>query len=53
MNSNRLGGLNSTALNDVKEIAGGVQVLVGFEVKVTGAAKPSAVGEAVYNYYTQ
>ena len=39
-------------LNDVKDTEGGVQVLVGFEVRVDGARKPSAVGEAVYNYYT-
>ena len=39
-------------LNDVKPIEGGTQVLVGFEVRVDGAAKPSAAGEAVYNYYT-
>jgi len=39
-------------LNDVREIEGGTQVLVGFEVRVEGEAKPSAVGEAVYNYYT-
>jgi acyl dehydratase len=38
-------------LNGVKEIEGGVQVLVGFEVGVDGAGKPSAVGEAVFNYY--
>jgi acyl dehydratase len=39
-------------LNDIKPIDGGAQVLVGFEVRVDGAAKPSAAGEAVYNYYT-
>jgi acyl dehydratase len=39
-------------LNDLKEITGGVQVLVGFEVRADGAAKPAAAGEAVYNYYT-
>jgi acyl dehydratase len=38
-------------LNGVKEIEGGVQVLVGFEVGVDGGGKPSAVGEAVFNYY--
>jgi acyl dehydratase len=38
-------------LNDVKEIEGGVQVLIGFEARVDGAAKPSAAGEAVFNYY--
>ena len=38
-------------LNDVRDTTGGVQVLVGFEVRVDGADKPSAVGEAVYNYY--
>jgi acyl dehydratase len=39
-------------LNDVKTVEGGVQVLVGFEVRVDGAAKPAAAGEAVFNYYT-
>ena len=39
-------------LNDLKAIEGGAQALIGFEVRVEGAAKPSAVGEAVYNYYT-
>ncbi|HXM55930.1 MAG TPA: MaoC family dehydratase [Candidatus Dormibacteraeota bacterium] len=39
-------------LNDVKDTTGGVQVLVGFEVRVDGAPKPAAAGEAVYNYYT-
>ena len=38
-------------LNDLKEVEGGVQVLVGFELAVDGASKPSAVGEAVFNYY--
>jgi acyl dehydratase len=41
----------SFTLNDVKEVEGGVQVLVGFEVRVEGASKPAAAGEAVYNYY--
>jgi acyl dehydratase len=39
-------------LNDIKSIEGGAQVLVGFDVRVEGAAKPSAAGEAVFNYYT-
>jgi acyl dehydratase len=39
------------ALNDLKPIEGGAQVVVGFEVRVEGAAKPAAVGEAVFNYY--
>jgi acyl dehydratase len=39
-------------LNDVKDTTGGVQLLVGFEVRVEGAPKPAAAGEAVYNYYT-
>jgi acyl dehydratase len=38
-------------LNDVKSVEGGVQVLVGFDVRVEGSPKPAAVGEAVYNYY--
>src|SRR2546423_10297282 len=38
-------------LNEVKEVEGGVQVLVGFEVGVDGGSKPAAVGEAVFNYY--
>jgi acyl dehydratase len=39
-------------LNDLKDVPGGAQMLVGFEVRVDGGAKPSAVGEAVFNYYT-
>jgi len=39
-------------LNDVREVTGGTQVLVGFEVRAEGQAKPSAVGEVVFNYYT-
>jgi len=39
-------------LADVKEIDQGYQVVVGFEVKSDGQPKPSAVGEAVYNYYS-
>jgi acyl dehydratase len=39
-------------LNGLKPIEGGSQVLIGFEVRVEGAAKPAAAGEAVYNYYT-
>jgi acyl dehydratase len=38
-------------LNELKEVEGGVQALVGFEVRVDGAAKPAAVGEAIFNYY--
>jgi acyl dehydratase len=38
-------------LNDVKPVEGGVQVLVGFDLRVEGAAKPAAAGEAVFNYY--
>jgi len=38
-------------LNDLKPVEGGVQVVIGFEVRVDGAPKPAAVGEAVYNYY--
>ena len=39
-------------LNDVKAVEGGIQVLVGFEIRAEGAQKPAAAGEAVYNYYT-
>jgi acyl dehydratase len=39
-------------LNGLKEVTGGTQLLVGFEVRVDGQDKPAAVGEAVYNYYT-
>jgi acyl dehydratase len=39
-------------LNGVKPIEGGSQVLVGFDIRVDGASKPSAAGEAVFNYYT-
>jgi acyl dehydratase len=38
-------------LDDLKPVEGGVQALIGFEVRVEGAPKPAAVGEAVYNYY--
>lgn len=38
-------------LNELKEIQGGVQVVVGFDVRVDGSSKPAAVGEAVYQYY--
>jgi acyl dehydratase len=38
-------------LNDLKTVEGGVQALVGFEVRVDGATKPAAAGEAVFNYY--
>ena len=38
-------------LNDLKDIEGGAQVLVGFEVHTDGGGKPAAAGEAVYNYY--
>src|ERR1051326_9202918 len=34
-------------LNDVKDVEGGAQMLVGFEITVDGAAKPAAAGEAV------
>ena len=36
---------------DVKTVEGGYQVTIGFEVAVSGASKPSAVGEVLYNYY--
>src|SRR5437660_8421782 len=39
-------------LNDVKQIEGGVRVLVGVEVGVDGACKRGAAGEAVFNYYS-
>jgi acyl dehydratase len=39
-------------LNGLKEIEGGTQVLVGFETRVDGQTKPSAAGEAVFNYYS-
>ena len=39
-------------LNGLKEVTGGTQLLVGFEVRVDGQDKPAAVGEVVYNYYT-
>jgi acyl dehydratase len=38
-------------INDVKPIGGGQQALIGFELAVVGAPKPSAVGEVIYNYY--
>ena len=33
-------------------VDGGHQVVIGFELSVVGAEKPSAVGEVVYNYYS-
>jgi acyl dehydratase len=41
----------SFTLNDLKDVEGGVQMLVGFEIRVEGAAKPAAAGEAVFNSY--
>jgi acyl dehydratase len=38
-------------LNELKEIEGGIQMLVGFEIRVEGAPKPAAAGEAVFNSY--
>ncbi len=38
-------------LNGLRDVEGGTQVLVGFEVRVDGASKPAAAGEAVFNYY--
>jgi hypothetical protein len=39
------------ALNEVKPVQGGHQLLIGFELAVVGADKPSAVGEVLYNFY--
>jgi acyl dehydratase len=41
----------SVKLNGVEEIEGGVQTLIGFEIRVEGKAKPSAVGEAIFRFY--
>jgi acyl dehydratase len=38
-------------LNGVEETDGGVQILVGFEIGVVGATKPSAAGEAIFRHY--
>src|SRR5437879_831003 len=38
-------------LNEVRDIDGGQQLLVGFEIGVEGGSKPAAAGEAVFNYY--
>lgn len=38
-------------INDVKPVDGGHQVLIGFELSVVGAEKPSAAGEVIYNFY--
>src|SRR2546429_9584853 len=44
-------GRGTFPLNDLKPVEGGVQVVVGFEVRADGGAKPAAAGEAVFNYY--
>lgn len=41
----------TAVVTDVTPITGGVQLVLGFTVSAVGAAKPSAVGDAVYNYY--
>ena len=38
-------------INDVTPIENGYQVAIGFELTVVAAAKPSAVGEILFNYY--
>jgi acyl dehydratase len=38
-------------INEVKPVQGGHQLLIGFELAVVGADKPSAVGEVLYNFY--
>jgi acyl dehydratase len=38
-------------INEVKPVEGGHQLLVGFELAVVGAEKPSAVGEVLFNFY--
>ena len=38
-------------INDVKPVEGGHQLVIGFELAVVGAEKPSAVGEVLYNFY--
>lgn len=42
-------------LNDVRRIAGGFQIIVGFTVLIANDvahdSKPCAAGEAIYNYY--
>ena len=43
--------VGSFTLNELKEIEGGIQMLVGFEIRVEGSAKPAAAGEAVFNSY--
>ena len=41
----------SCRINDVKPVDGGHQLLIGFELHVLGADKPSAAGEVLYNFY--
>jgi acyl dehydratase len=39
------------SLNDVKEVPGGVELALGFEIGEPGAAKPAAVGESLLRAY--
>ena len=43
--------LNAT-IADVKEIAGGVEVMVDMNFEVEGQDKPACVAQAVYRYYS-
>jgi acyl dehydratase len=38
-------------VGDVDDIAGGVQMNVGFSVEIEGSAKPACVAEAIYRQY--
>jgi acyl dehydratase len=38
-------------VGDVDDIAGGVQMNVGFTVEIEGSAKPACVAEAIYRQY--
>ena len=40
-----------SAGDEVKPVQGGHQLLIGFELAVVGADKPSAVGEVLFNFY--
>jgi acyl dehydratase len=38
-------------INEVKPVQGGHQLLIGFDLAVVGADKPSAAGDVLYNFY--
>jgi acyl dehydratase len=39
------------ALQNVEEVAGGVQAIIGVTIEVQGQDKPACVADVVYRYY--